>query len=141
VLDIEFLEGEIDHRARRLGGKALAPVIDAEPVAEFGCARLAPVDADHADGLRIALDQERGLAAGVGLGTDEMHGVIVRIGVRQAARVFRNAAVIGEVRNGFYVRERRPAQRQPLGLEDARSGFSQCRGRDVVQHVGLLYAS
>src|ERR1700737_2241914 len=38
----EFFEGEIDHRARRLGGEALAPAIDAEPVAEFRRVRLAP---------------------------------------------------------------------------------------------------
>ena len=39
--------------------------------------------------------------------------------MRQAAGVFRNAAIVGETRNCFYVRERRPAQRQPFGLEDA----------------------
>src|ERR1700692_2768469 len=46
VLDIEFLEGEIDHRARRFGTEPLAPMLDAEPVAEFRSVRLAPVDAD-----------------------------------------------------------------------------------------------
>src|SRR5438445_300112 len=35
VLDIEFLEGEIDHRPRRFGAKTLAPILDAEPVAGF----------------------------------------------------------------------------------------------------------
>src|SRR6266550_5647387 len=62
--------------------------------------------------------------------------------VRQAAGVFRNAAIVGEMRNRFYVRERRPAQRQPFGLEDAATCLAQRRGwdRDVLQHVGLLIA-
>src|SRR5260370_21725140 len=42
VLDIEFLEGEIDYRTRRLGAKPLAPILDAHPVAEFRRVRLAP---------------------------------------------------------------------------------------------------
>src|SRR5438128_2089857 len=35
VLGIELLEEEVDHRACGLGSKALAPMLDAEPVAEF----------------------------------------------------------------------------------------------------------
>src|SRR5450631_2896332 len=46
VLDLEFLESEIDHRACRLGAETLAPMLDTEPVAEFRRVRLAPVDAD-----------------------------------------------------------------------------------------------
>src|SRR6202035_3523793 len=62
--------------------------------------------------------------------------------MREAAGILRNAAVIGEMRNCFYVRERRPAQRQPFGLEDAATDLAPCRGggRDILQHVGLLYA-
>src|SRR5262249_6033594 len=37
----------------------------------------------------------------------------------------------------FYVRERRAAQGQPFGLEDARPRLVQSRGRDILQHVGL----
>src|SRR4029078_2923677 len=58
--------------------------------------------------------------------------------MRQAAGVFSDAAIVGQMRNRFYVRERPPAQRQPFGLEDARTGLAQCRGRNVLQHVGLL---
>ena len=61
--------------------------------------------------------------------------------MRQAAGIFRDAAVIGETRDRFYVRERRPAQHQPFGLEDAGTGLAQCRGRDILQHVGLLNAN
>src|SRR5436190_18746077 len=104
LLYLEFLEAIVDHRARGFGGKAVAPAVDAEPIAEFGRVRLLPIDADHANGLKIALDQEYGLAAGVGLRGDELHGVIVQIGVRQAAGIFGDAAVIGEMRDGFYVR-------------------------------------
>src|SRR5712672_826516 len=43
VLGIEFLEEEIDHRARGFGAKTLAPMRDAEPVAEFRRVRLAAV--------------------------------------------------------------------------------------------------
>src|SRR5438552_18950492 len=60
--------------------------------------------------------------------------------MRQAAGVFRNTAVVGETRDRFYVRERRPAQRQPFGLEDASTRLAQCRGWDILQHVGLLPA-
>src|SRR6267378_5195 len=35
MFDIELLEGEINHRARRFSAKTLAPMLDAEPVAEF----------------------------------------------------------------------------------------------------------
>src|ERR1700738_41266 len=58
--------------------------------------------------------------------------------MRQAAGIFRNAAVVGETRNRFYVRERRPAQCQPFGLEDAATCLPQSRGRYILQHVGLL---
>src|SRR5438093_5439246 len=60
--------------------------------------------------------------------------------MRQAAGVFRDATIVGETRDRFYVRERRPAQRQPFGLEDAASCLVQCRGWDILQHVGLLPA-
>ena len=62
MLDVEFLEGEIDHRARGFGAETLAPMLDAEPIAEFGLVRLAPVDADDADRRMIVFDQEYGLA-------------------------------------------------------------------------------
>src|SRR6202023_3079940 len=115
LLDIEFLEGEIDHRAGRLGAKTLAPMLDPEPVAEFRRLLFAPVDADRD---KIVLDQEH-RSAGLARGSaNEFDGVVLGIGMRQAAGIFRNAAVIGETRNRFYVRECRPAQRQPFGLED-----------------------
>ena len=50
MLGVELLEGEIDHRARGLGAETLAPILDAEPVAEFRRVRLAPVDADQRRG-------------------------------------------------------------------------------------------
>src|SRR5260370_36173616 len=56
--------------------------------------------------------------------------------MRQAAGIFRNATIVRETRDRFYVRERRPAQRQPFGLEDAATRLVQCRGRDILQHVG-----
>src|SRR6266545_3369319 len=138
VLGIEFLEEEIDHRAGGLGAKALAPMLDAQPIAEFRRVGLTPVDADHADRRMIVFDQEYGLAAAGGHRAHEFDGVILQIGMRQAAGVYRNAAIVGETRNRFYVREGRPAQTQPFGLEDAATRLTQCRGRDVLQHVGLL---
>ncbi len=36
-----------------------------------------------------------------------------------------NAAIVGEARDCFYVRERRPAQHKPLGLEDDATAFLQ----------------
>ena len=69
---------------------------------------------------------------------NELHGMVLQIGMRQAAGILRNAAVVGEARDRFYVRERRPAQHQPFGLEDAATRLAQGRGRDILQHVGLL---
>src|SRR5258708_37109252 len=60
--------------------------------------------------------------------------------MRQAAGIFRNAAIVGETRDGLYIRERRPTQRQPFGIEDAATCLAQCRSRNILQHVGLLYA-
>ena len=53
--------------------------------------------------------------------------LIEQIGMRQPAGILRNAAVIGEIRNCFYVRERRLAQGQPLGLEDDGTCLPQWR--------------
>src|SRR5260370_39057588 len=86
LLDIEFLEGEIDHRACRFGAKTLAPMLDAEPEAEFRRIRLTPVDTDHADRRKIAFDQEHGLAFVVRHRAHELYGVVLRIGMRPAAR-------------------------------------------------------
>ncbi len=119
VLGIEFLEEEVDHRARGFGGEALAPMLDAEPVAEFGASGLVRSMPTMPTGEWFVLDQEHGLAAARGGGADEFDRVVLRIGMRQAAGVFRDTAVVGEMRDGFYVRERRPAQRQPFGVEDA----------------------
>src|SRR6266404_2127166 len=76
VLDIEFLEGEIDHRPRRLGAKPLAPILDAQPVAEFRRVRLAPVDTDHADRDKIAFDQEHGFGTVIRGGADELDRMV-----------------------------------------------------------------
>src|SRR5882724_11660174 len=140
LFDIELLEGEIDHRARRLSGKTPAPMLDAQPVAEFRRVWMTPVDADHADRHKIVLDQEHRFALVIRYRAHELDRMVLRIGMRQAAGVFRNAAVVGKMRDRFYVRERRPAQHQPFGLEDAATRLTQCRGRDILQHVGLLYA-
>src|ERR1700742_1625446 len=56
----------------------------------------------------------------------------------KATGIFCNAAVVGEPRNCFYVRESRAAQGQPLGLEDARTGLAQgSGGRNILQHSRL----
>jgi hypothetical protein len=101
---------------------------------------MAPVDADHAYGCGLAFDQESGVAGLIRRGTDERDRVFLEVGMRQPAQVDGNAMIVGKARNRFYVRERRPAQHQPLGLEDEGSRFMQCgrRCRDVLQHVGLL---
>jgi hypothetical protein len=113
-------------------------MVHAEPITEFRRVLSAPVDADHADRRKIVLDQKYRLAGVLGARAHERDGVLLGVGMRQAAGIFRNAAIIGEMRNRFYVRERRPAQAQPLGLEDASSRLAPCRGWDILQHVGLL---
>ena len=77
MIGVEFLEEEIDHRARGFGAKTLAPMLDAEPIAEFRRIRLAPVDAGHADRGMIVLDQEHASAAVGGHRAHEFDGVIL----------------------------------------------------------------
>ncbi len=89
MIVLELLEEEVDRAARGLGGKALAPMLDAEPVAELGIVGRGAVDADHADRPGVVLDQEHGLAAERGGGADEFDGVVLRIGVWKATGVFR----------------------------------------------------
>src|SRR5579864_9751655 len=60
--DIEFLEREIDHRARGFGGKTSSPMVDPQPIAELGCVRLAPIRADHPDRRAIVFDQKYAFA-------------------------------------------------------------------------------
>src|SRR5260370_42084421 len=138
VVAIEFLEKEIDHGACGLGAKPLSPIVGPEPIAEFRRIRVATVDADHADRHMIVFDQEYRLAPILGGRAHEFDCVVLGIGVWQAAGVFRNAAIIRETRNRFYVRERRPAQRQPFGLEDADSRRAQRRWRNFLAPVGVL---
>src|SRR3954462_253439 len=76
VLGIELLEEEINRRARSLSTKTLAPMLDAQPIAELRCVRLAPVDADHAKRRMVAFDQEHGVMAIAGQGAHEFDGVI-----------------------------------------------------------------
>lgn len=83
------------------------------------------------------LDQEHGLAAQLCGGADECHGVLVRIGMRQATRVLGDAAVVGEARDRLDVGERRLAQGQPLGGDDIGPRLAQMGARKVLQHVRL----
>src|SRR6185437_12051379 len=76
LLDGEFLEGKIDHRARGFGAEALAPVLDTKPVAELRSFRLAPVDADDADRGVIVFDQEHGFALPVRDRADKLNAVV-----------------------------------------------------------------
>src|SRR5262245_13639876 len=62
IVIAEFLEEEIDRTARRLGAKAAAPVLDAEPITELGAVRDREIDADNADRRIVVLDQEHRLA-------------------------------------------------------------------------------
>src|SRR3954453_17139794 len=58
LLDVEFVESEVEHRARGFGAVTLAPVSKAQPIAEFRRLRLAPVYPGHADRRTIFFDQE-----------------------------------------------------------------------------------
>src|SRR5262245_19478997 len=129
-----LLEEIVDRRARGLGAKALAPMLDTKPVAELGRIGLMHDEADHADRHEIVLNEERKfprLGCGV---THELDGVLLRIGMRQTTRILGDAAVVGETRNRIYVRERRPAQAQPFGLEDARTRLAQGWRQKFLQH-------
>ena len=84
-----------------------------------------PIDADHADWRVIMFDQERDIAPILSGGANEFDGMLVGIGMRQAAGIFRNAAIVGEACDRFCVREGRPAQSQPLSLEHAAARLAQ----------------
>src|SRR5436305_308456 len=136
--DIESLEGEIDHRASRFGAEPATPMLDAEPVAELRRVRLAPVDADNPDGDKLVFDQERCVRIAARSRTNELNRMIPRIGMRQAPGILRDAPIIGESRNGVYVREGWPAQDQSFGLKDATTWLARryrCRCREFLQHV------
>src|SRR3974377_426019 len=53
--------------------------------------------------------------------------------MRNARRVFGNAAVVGERCYRFCVLEERGAQGEPLGLEDGNTAFSEALSRDLFQ--------
>ena len=129
----KLLEEIVDRRARGLGAKTLAPMLDAKPVAELGRVRSAMLMPTMPTGAKLCSIRNaisRGSAAVKR--TNSTH--VLQIGMRQAAGILGDAAVVGETRNRFYVRERRPAQAQPFGLEDARTGLAQCRVKKFLQH-------
>src|SRR5258705_1189242 len=78
VLGIEFLEEEIDHRARGFGAETLAPMRDAKPIAEFRRVRRAAVDADHADGRIILFDQKHSYVVVGGFLAHEYNSVVMK---------------------------------------------------------------
>src|SRR4051794_21982948 len=102
LLDLEFLEGEVDHRARGLGAKTPAPMLHPEPVAELGRLRFAPVDADHAYGCAAALDQENRVANLLRHRAHEFNGMLLEIGMRYPAKVDGDAKIADESSNCFY---------------------------------------
>ena len=99
---IELLEEIVDRGARGLGAETLAPMLEAEPVAELGGVRPAPVQAHTADRHEIMFDQEHQLAPGGGDVAHEGDGVFLRIGMRETTGVFRDAPVIGVSIGAFY---------------------------------------
>src|ERR1700737_1062751 len=70
-IEVELLEEKVDHRARGFGAEALAPMLEAEPIAEFRRIRRAPVDAGHADRRVIMFDLARDIAPVIGHGAHE----------------------------------------------------------------------
>src|SRR5581483_578833 len=117
----EVGEGVVDHRAHRLGGVALAPMLDAEPVADLW--RM-PVDLREAAGADHRLvplpgerDEEDGLVGGSHRG-DEVLGIGEPVRMRNACRVLGDAAVVRQRGYDFSVPKARRAQHEPRGLED-----------------------
>src|SRR5665811_2266760 len=135
---------------QRLGGIALAPKRQAEPVAELRRLILLQHHATGADDRSVAQrDQEHRLAAGlVGAGNETL-GIRHFVRMRNARRVFGDAAVVGERRYRFSVLEARRAQGKPLGIEDgdttlveglSRYSLQQCHGTgSIVSTQRLKY--
>jgi hypothetical protein len=65
---------------------------------------------------------------------NEAFRVGLRIGKRNSCRILCNAAIVREARDCFYVRERRPAQFKPLGLEDDATRLIEDGGWSLQQH-------
>ena len=107
----------IDHRAHGLGGVAVAPIRNAEPIADLGGA-LARLDAADADRLAAERDDERSFACRPVDRRNESLGILGAIGMRNARGILRDAAVVGETHNSFDVAATRRAQYQPLGFEN-----------------------
>ena len=109
----------IDQGARGLGGVALAPERNAEPIADLGMLAVELSDSAAAEhGAVPGGDQEHDLAAaGIGGGEKGLR-VRERVGMRNAQRVLGDAAVVDQGGDRCGVLEPRCAQYQPLGLED-----------------------
>ena len=89
---------------------------------------------------RMVLLIEHGLAAVGGRRAHEFDRVVLQIGVWQAAGIFRNAAIVGEMRNRFYVAS---VGRRNVSRSVSRTQLLASRSAgvgDVLQHVGLLIA-
>jgi hypothetical protein len=111
------LEGVVDDRAHRLGGKTVAPELDPQPAILLGV-RFAGFKPGDTDRHAVVRDQEACTACATDVRDHQRFGIAQRERVRQPAGILGDAGVVGEARNRFYVRERRATQGQPLGLED-----------------------
>src|SRR4029079_1827901 len=138
---VEVGEGVVDDRTHGLGGVALAPVFDAEPIADLWRVAVDLREAASADQHAIAQGNEKyRLVVEIGRG-DEVLGVRHAVRMRNACRVLGDAAVVRQHCDRFSVPKPRRTQNQPLGLEDGNTSLAKRIRRYFLQchDTGLLF--
>ncbi len=63
---------------------------------------------------------------------DKVLGVLDAIRMRNARGILRDAAIVGETRNGFDVAATRRAQHQPLGFENGNAALRRSLREDML---------
>jgi hypothetical protein len=97
-LTAELAEGVVDHCAGGLGGIALPPIRYAQPTADLGLLALPAGNAAAADEGTLPRDDEERLAVLAG-SAETAPRLGKGVGMRNAERAFRDAAVVGERRD------------------------------------------
>ena len=136
---LEIAECVVDHGPPRFCGVAPAPIGHPEPIAELQPV-LARLDAARTDQGAAEQNDKASFAVTLIDGRNKLFGIADAIRIRDARRVLRDAAVVGQHGNRFNVLVTRCAQRQPLGLEDGNTALSPGLVEDVFRqgHDGLL---
>src|SRR5262245_1565582 len=130
----ELAEGMVDQDASRLGGVASAPERNAEPIADLRRVAVELGDAAGADDASAGrADHEGNFVVDAVGGRKEGLRIGEPIRMRNARRVRRDAAVVGQRGNSPCVLEARCAQDQPRGFQDRKCPLPNALRRSPIQ--------